>query len=76
MEPVDPKRRGRGLFGARRRHEAASEAAVDEQHTPKPEHSPGDPVIVDAPAPESGTDDAEEDTAPPTGIDEADTSKR
>ena len=34
MEPVDPTRRGRGLFGARRRHEAASEAVMDEQPTP------------------------------------------
>ena len=46
MEPVDPTRRGRGLFGARRRHEAASEAAVDKHE--KPNDSPGDTVIIDA----------------------------
>ena len=31
MDPVDPKRRGRKLFGARRRHEAASEASMEDQ---------------------------------------------
>src|SRR4051812_41837154 len=33
MDPVDPKRRGRRLFGGRRRHEHAAEAEMDEPTT-------------------------------------------
>ena len=71
MEPVDPTRRGRGLFGARRRHEAASEAAVDEQQTPKPGDSSGGAVSAEDPAAESETEVAGEGPEPTTGVGDA-----
>src|SRR5262245_335276 len=42
MDPVDPKRRGRRLFGGRRRHEHPPEAEMDEPTTT---------AVSDAPAP-------------------------
>ena len=69
MEPVDPTRRGRGLFGARRRHETASEAAVDKQK--KPNDSPGDTVTTDTADAEPGTEGASEGAQPPVEIHEA-----
>jgi ATPases involved in chromosome partitioning len=57
------------LFGARRRHESASEAVVDEQQTPKPEEASDDPVSAGFAAAEPGTDDAGEGSTPPTGSD-------
>jgi chromosome partitioning protein len=53
MDPVDPKRRGRRLFGGRRRHEHAAEAEMNEPTTT---------TVPDAPAsgtpPASGGDEA------------------
>jgi chromosome partitioning protein len=40
MDPVDPKRRGRRLFGGRRRHEHAAEAEMDEPTTTAPPDAP------------------------------------
>src|SRR6478736_5257585 len=56
MDPVDPKRCGRRLFGGRRRHEHAAEADMDEPTTtavPDAPASGGPPNL----APTLGRDD-------------------
>jgi chromosome partitioning protein len=65
MDPVDPKRRGRRLFGGRRRHEHAAEAEMDQPTTT----TAADAQAPDEP-PETETDLTEGDaieTAAPSG---------
>jgi chromosome partitioning protein len=67
MDPVDPKRRGRGLFGGRRRHEHAAEAEMNEPTTtavPDAPVSEGPPEL----APSTGRVDLE---APTTTVEAA-----
>src|SRR6478735_4508767 len=55
MDPVDPKRRGRRLFGGRRRHEHAAEAEMDEPTTtavPDAPASGGPPNLAPTPGPD------------------------
>src|SRR4051812_15636162 len=50
MDPVDPKRRGRRLFGGRRRHEHPAEAEMNEHTaTAEPEASTPGPAMSDSP---------------------------
>src|SRR6478736_2085036 len=63
MDPVDPKRRGRRLFGGRRRHEHAAEAEMDQTTTttvPDAE-APDEPLEMTA----DPTEAAALDVAPP-----------
>src|SRR6266571_61329 len=56
MDPVDPKRRGRRLFGGRRRHEHAAEAEMDQSTIT---------TAPDAPASDGPSDIDTEATAAP-----------
>jgi chromosome partitioning protein len=48
MDPVDPKRRGRRLFGGRRRHELAAEAEMNESPTSTMPDAPASPEPPEA----------------------------
>src|SRR3954452_20408828 len=54
MDPVDPKRRGRRLFGGRRRHELAAEAEMNESTTTT---MPDAPAPGGSPEPHTGAGD-------------------
>src|SRR5580765_3512557 len=83
MDPVDPKRRGRRLFGGRRRHEHAAEDQMNEPTTTVPdaaaagtlaEREPavaGDPEVADCAAPSTAVGVLGEDgSAPEPAVDE------
>src|SRR5689334_14067343 len=75
MDPVDPKRRGRRLFGGRRRHEPAEDqmneptTTVPDAPAPPPSAEPG--TTLSGSSPESGQADASVATMPDRNAGEA-----